>query len=279
MNQASQIMKKSVRLAACLLALNLTPAFSQQPVPASEPRSSQGPPSEAAAAKANDLTQFNLDFPGGTPGELVRAIESAMRKPLNAIIDKEDEKVELPPLKMHDVRLPQLFAALEAASRKQVAILNPGSGGYSIHPSSYGFRSADHPSDNSVWTFSVEKPLMPPVVPPQRVCQYYSLSPYLDHGFTVEDITTAIQTGWKMTGATPLPELNYHKETGLLIAYGEQDKLSTINEVLRTLPTVKYEFWQRMNSQLTQLQQQVDELRKRVPAAPTNASPEEKSGK
>ena len=43
-----------------------------------------------------------------------------MSKPLNVVINKEDENTELPPLKMNDVFLPQLFKTLEAASRKLV---------------------------------------------------------------------------------------------------------------------------------------------------------------
>jgi hypothetical protein len=52
----------------------------------------------------------------------------------------------------------------------------------------------------------------------------------------VDDITTAIQIGWKMAGVTPSPELDYHKETKLLIAYGEPDQLQTIEDVLQALP-------------------------------------------
>ena len=36
-----------------------------------------------------DFVKFDLDLPGGTPGELVEAIEEASGKPLNAIVPKE----------------------------------------------------------------------------------------------------------------------------------------------------------------------------------------------
>lgn len=196
--------------------------------------------------KSPSQTQFSLDFPGGTPGQLIKAIEKAMGKPLNVIINKDDENLELPSLKMNDIYLPQLFDALEAASQKTVMVnSNPGGspgrvgfGGYSYSQStsSYGFKSVDKNNDSSVWYFRVEKPSLPPVVSTGRVCQYYSLAPYLNRGFTVDDITTAIQTGWKMAGEEHLPELNYHKETKLLIAFGEPRQLQTITEVLATLP-------------------------------------------
>jgi hypothetical protein len=214
-------------------------------------------------------TQFDIDFPGGTPKALVAAIEKAMGKPLNVIINKEDENVELPPLKMNDVYVPQLFAALEAASQKVVAV-STYLGNYSQYPTSYGFKSAgNNNSDTSIWYFHAEIPSLPPMVATEKACKFYSLATYLDRGFTVDDITTAIQTGWKMAGNTPTPELNYHKETKMLIAYGEPDKLKTISDVLQTLPQTQYSL-PGMVSQIKQLQTQVDQLTKKVsPPLPT----------
>jgi hypothetical protein len=201
-----------------------------------------------------------------------------MGKPLNVLINKEDENIELPPLIMNDVYLPQLFTALEAASRKVVAVSNPGSGSYSQFQTGYGFKSADNMSDSSVWYFHADKPSLPPVVSTQKTCQFYSLSPYLDRGFTVDDITTAIQTGWKMAGVTPTPELNYHKETKLLIAFGEPNQLQTIEQVLQTLPQTQYSLPQ-LNYDVKQLQDQVAQLKKKISPVPQVAVPEEKSGK
>ena len=98
-------MKISKYLALGLLAISLTPVFGQ--------------PSPKPATDAPALTKFNLDFPGGTPAKFIKAIEKAMGKPLNAIIPTEDADVQLPPLKMNDVDVAQLFKALEAASIKQ----------------------------------------------------------------------------------------------------------------------------------------------------------------
>jgi hypothetical protein len=239
-------------------------------------------------AKQTLQTQFSLDFPGGTPVQLVKAIEKAMGKPLNVIINKEDENIELPPLKMSDVYLPQLFAVLEAASRKVVAVSTGGFGSYSQFSTGYGFKTDGQPFDNSVWYFHVEKPSLPPVVSTQKICQFYSLSPYLDRGFTVDDITTAIQTGWKMAGETATPELNYHKETKLLIAFGEPDKLKTIADVLKTLPPSAMTAYAAIEYQkaIEKLQSQIDKLNKQpnpplqpVPGFHNLSEAQEKSGK
>jgi hypothetical protein len=152
-----------------------------------------------------------------------------MGRPLNAIIPTEDADIQLPALKMNGVVTPQLFTALEAASRKTVAIQNgPVFGNsYSLSTTDYGFKTADGPiSDTSIWYFHVEKPNLPPVISTEKICQFYSLSPYLDRGFTVDDITTAIQTGWKMQGeasanlqktisaATPTPAVAPAEKSG-----------------------------------------------------------------
>ena len=235
-----------------------------------------------ANADTPTLTKFNLDFPGGTPAQLTKAIEKAMGKPLNVIIPEEDADVQLPPIKMSNVDVAQLFQALGAASQKVVSVFNQQFGSYSQQQTGYGFEMASgRLADDSVWYFHVQKPSRPPVISTQKICQFYSLSPYLDRGFTVDDITTAIQTGWKMAGVTSPPELNYHKETRLLIAFGELNELQTIQQVLQTLPQSQYSL-PSMEHQLQQLQKQVDELKKKTVAAPAsspNSSPEEKSGK
>jgi len=266
-------MKISIYLALGMLVISLTPVWGQD-VKTIDVTS--GLP--VAPVKIDKLTKFNLDFPGGTPKDLVAAIEKAIGKPLNAIIPQGDADLQLPPLKMNDVVTPQLFAALKAASSTTFTV-PLGNGSYSTYGGGYGFETGDQPSDASVWYFhALKPPVVPPSDPPQKVCKFYLLSPYLDRGFTVDDITTAIQTGWKMAGVTPTPGLNYHKETKLLIAYGEPAKLSTIDDVLKTLPQSAYSL-PAMESHIRQLQNQVDELTKKIPAFPPAAAPEEKSGK
>jgi hypothetical protein len=285
-------MKKSICLVAGLLALNLTPVFGQPATPVSAPQ----PPSTFAErltaiqgrtaadqAKAPALTKLNLDFPGGTPEQLVKAIEKAMGKPLNAIIATEDADLQMPPLKMNDVVVPQLFAALETASRKTVAVQNAMFGNsYSQFVTGYGFKTADNPiTDSSIWYFHAEKPSLPTVGSTEGVCRFYSLSPFLDRGFTVDDITTAIQTGWKMMRATPPPELNYHKETKMLIAFGEPKRLEIISSVLQSLPSsnATRDELDHMSNQIGQLQDQVAQLKKKISALPPVTAPEEKTGK
>lgn len=201
----------------------------------------------AAAGGAQELTRFDLDFSGGTVRELVAAIEKGLKRPLNVIVPEEFASTKMPALKMANVRVQQLFQALGSASRKLEAVpavvTHFGSGessrnykwvetGFSFEPGPGAL------SDDTIWTFRVEKPAVAPEFSAAKVCRFYSLASLLDRQLTVEDITTAIETGWKMLGDTSPPMIKFHKDTKLLIAVGEPDKLELISAALRALGEV-----------------------------------------
>jgi len=62
-------MKKPLYVILWLTALAVTPAFSQ------------GTAIPLLQVSAATLTKFDLDFPGGSPNELVAAIQKAMGRP------------------------------------------------------------------------------------------------------------------------------------------------------------------------------------------------------
>ena len=272
MKKKKYCMKKVIYLIACSLVWGLSPVFGQP--------QSIGHQNSSNASATVALPTFDLKFPGGGPSDLVKAIEAASGKPLNVIISKEDEGIELPPLKMTGVNVAQLFQALEPMSVKHVTYnyANVASPQYATQTTSYAFKTTGDPTENSIWYFHVQRPSDPPLVSSVKACRFFSLASYLQHGFTVDDITTAIQTGWKMAGDTSSPVLNYHKETMLLIAFGEPDELKTIDSVLQSLPALKTT-QQELNSiyqKIMYLQEEVNVLRslpeQHVPAG-------EKSGK
>lgn len=184
------------------------------------------------ADEHKSLPRFDLDFPGGTPRDLVNAVDKALSglRPyrLNVIIPEDCEQLKIPTIKVENVTLPQLFAALASASRK---MQSHQFGNYTEY--SYGFRTEGEPTESSIWTFYQSKaPEGPPVSPS---CKFYQLSPFLEAGYRVEDITTAIETGWKMLGVANPPQLKYHKDTKLLIAVGAPDNLRMIDDALQQL--------------------------------------------
>jgi hypothetical protein len=77
--------------------------------------------------------------------------------------------------------------------------------------------------------------------------------------------------------------LNYHKETKLLIAFGEPKDLNTINNVLNTLPAQKAVQTQSeldsIKVELHMTERRVEELMKKVQVSKTDTTSEEKSGK
>jgi hypothetical protein len=232
-------------------ALALLPALAQPPVAPPTPAAPLPPSGDSfqtrvqrLIAKTSEtpeqvLTKFSLDFRGGTPKQLVTAIEKALGKPLNAIIPPEHADVPLPPLKMSNVDVRQLFQALSLTSQKTEAYVTSSypRQSYEMMHTSYGFRTEGPISDESIWFFYVEKPTLPPaeIRNMRKVCRYFSLAPYLERDQTVEDITTAIQTGWKMLGEEETPKISFHKETKLLIAVGEPARLEIIDDVLKAL--------------------------------------------
>jgi hypothetical protein len=140
----------------------------------------------------------------------------------------------------------QLFEALAQASQKneRFTVLDPrersiGGNGSDVYryASHYGFKTEGVPTENSIWYFYWDRgdERASWQVLSSTVCKFYQLEPYLEAGYTVDDITTAVQTGWKMLGVTKPPEITYHKDTKVLIAVGEEDKVNLIGDVLKQL--------------------------------------------
>jgi hypothetical protein len=187
----------------------------------------------------NDLTKFNIDFPGGTPRELVAAIQKAIKRPLNAIIPEEFTDTKLPPLKMNDVDVSELFHALELASRKSEPYVTTTTSGairsFQQKVTGYGFKTDGNISNDSIWYFHVETIPGPIVNPPEKISRFYPLAPYLDRGLNIDDITTAVKTAWVMLGESSPPTISFHKDTKLLIAVGAPEKLQVIDQALAAL--------------------------------------------
>jgi len=107
--------------------------------------------------------KFDLDFPGGGPRDLVVAIEKATGKSLNAIILKEDEAVQIPPMKFKDITVPDLFSALTVASQRQE---QTGSGTYTT---SYTHQTLGDGTTARVYFKS------PKALAADAVCRFYQL--------------------------------------------------------------------------------------------------------
>jgi hypothetical protein len=251
-------MKKLLCLPLLLCALTVASVQGQSSLPGTPPgpatiptRALKGAESNSSGNETPTLTKFNLDFPGGTPKQLVAAIEKATSRPLNMIIPDEYANESIPALRMNQVTVAALFQAMEQASLTTIPYRTSvyyGSGGgkpnysYQQLRTSLIFQTSGKLSDDSIWYFRGREKAPDPAIwgeipnpTPNRTSRFYALTPYLEQGLKVEDITTAIQTGWKMLGEKETPSISFHKETKLLIAVGEPAKLETIDAVLKAL--------------------------------------------
>lgn len=192
--------------------LLVQPGFAQAAAPEAPPPEKRWP-------------TFDLTFAGGGPKDLVAAIEKATGKPLNAIVPKEFERIEIPPMKFTSVTVRDLF---EALNRSSIQIVGIGNG--ATQQRSYGFETRSQ-GDNPVWYFQSSRPA---TTGNQNYCSFYQLAGFLKD-YKIEDITTAIKTGWQMLDVSPAPQLKFHSETQLLIAVGPPEHLRIIESVLREL--------------------------------------------
>jgi len=168
--------------------------------------------------KREGLTRFDLDFRGGTPEELVAAIQKCMGKPVNALVPDEFVKTKLPALKLKNVNVAELFQALESASAKhEIVAVNAYSFGEAaitkvirVFRAITGLKRLQTASDDTIWYFYVDKRIGL-VHRRARFAASIPWASYLDRGMTVDDITTAVETGAKMLGETSGPSISFHK--------------------------------------------------------------------
>jgi hypothetical protein len=233
-------------LIATLLGVALiseTKAQAPQPVlPRTAPSGQFAQPGQVGRGQV-DLPKFDLQFAGGKPAQLVEVINAELGGTLNVVLPKEAEEVEIPAMRLKDVNVSQVFDALSHISQKQVAyettqMVQQG-GGFAARPGTqyynqyYGFRTDGPITENSVWYFFLERPSG---LQSAKTCKYYQLGAFLTQ-YKIEDITTAIKTGWDMLGVKgeSVPQLKFHQDTKLLVAVGDPAKLFLIDDVLNEL--------------------------------------------
>jgi len=157
-------------------------------------------------AKSVDTETFDLKFPGGSPSELLAAIEAAGGK-VNALVQPGMEKVRFPKLDFRGVTTANVLTA--------VSMLDNG-------------RSARWLVNDRVWVLTVPST--------NRRTQVFYVGNLLSQ-LKIDDITTAIQTTWQMArgGQPASADMKFHEETKLLIVLGEAQQLESVSEVLGQL--------------------------------------------
>src|SRR4051812_48076782 len=100
-------MKRFILLAALLgcFALNLRGQF---PGAAGAIDPTTGLP----IAKPDTGPRFNLEFGGGSPGELIEHIQNVIKQRPNIIIHPDCASISIPPFRLRDVTVSQVFTTL-----------------------------------------------------------------------------------------------------------------------------------------------------------------------
>jgi hypothetical protein len=228
-----------MKVSLLLLLGTSVAALAQAPTPVLPSQPIRPPGQSAPVAPAGDLTRFDLDFRGGTPAELVEALDKALGKEINVIVVDSASKVRLPPVRVRNATVNDVFTAIATASQREVAV---PSGGNTIQYKLVQCRftpTGATITDDTVWSFvSNETDLHEQSLrlsQPKRELAHFQLRDYLSDSVNVEDITTAIRTGWEMIAVKNPPDLKFHKETGILIAAGDPKLLEQIPLVLQQL--------------------------------------------
>ena len=180
--------------------------------------------------------RFDIEFPGGSPAEFAKALSSAAGEGVNLLIPEGVEDLRIPKLKLSQVTVQDVLNGLST-----IGSAFRGTAGaewaYQIHQTSAAVGSNGPRPVQSVWVLSAVR--NQPASKPNSILKVFSLARFLgkpEQGLhSVDDIITAVQAGWKMQKISPLPELTYHPETKLLMAYGQEAHLTLITDVLKQL--------------------------------------------
>jgi hypothetical protein len=91
-------------LGGSILSFNLAWAQPISPI-TGLPEPEKGLGNYVLVRATNSLPKFDLDFAGGTPKDLVKAIEKATNKPLNAIIPDDCSVLKISPISLFSAAL------------------------------------------------------------------------------------------------------------------------------------------------------------------------------
>lgn len=173
--------------------------------------------------------------------EFVSAISKARGTPVNVVIPPEDSRTMIPPLEMHQVDVPTLFAVVtQASSKHSQRVVKVGIGTTQLQQVTEGFGfQATESGTSEAWVFRVFR--LPPEVTPNEpvkapeAVRFFNLGSLLA-SHTIDDITTVLSAGNDLrTGGKERLNLKFHKETQLLIVLGTPEELAMVEEALRML--------------------------------------------
>lgn len=155
---------------------------------------------------------FGISFPGGELKTLIEAIKAQNGGVIpNIMMNERASETQLPPFCMVNVRLMELMEALSIMNR-ELRIEN-------ISESVFAVSAGDPTAASSVAIYDIR----------------HLLDPDSPQHFKMDDIATAIRTGWDMISFSAEPDMKVHQETSLLIVRGRREEQAIAETVIKQL--------------------------------------------
>ncbi len=229
-----------------------TPAVPNQPmVPGSGPSVYHQNPPQSVKPEA----KFDLNFPGGSPTELVKAISDQLAKPLSVIVMPKDKDAVVPAFHVHQVTVRELFLVLSQASRESVVVNNGRQIEHQVVEWSFQCPNDGMPNEDSLWYLFRNLPQKPPApvaggTEASGSVSVYNLADLCALNTTdteelkkrAQVVTEAIMQAWGMgkraTGSVDEGgngEVKFHEATGLLMVYATAEQTRTASNVLEAI--------------------------------------------
>jgi len=170
-------------------------------------KDAEQPKTEAAERKSRPSEPvYDLEFPGGTLAQFIDAVHGQSGEKPNVLIPTEGLSLAVPKLELRAVTTANVMESL---------------GYLLIEEYGYAFRRM-----GAGWVLTSR--------PDRRKAQAFYVGHLLGK-FKIQDITTAIETTWRPSSKSPKPELKFHEDTQLLIAYADSSLIEVVTNVLDQL--------------------------------------------
>jgi hypothetical protein len=199
------------------------------------------PPAKGAVRQApQESTVVTLDFRGGTLQEFVAALRAATKDPVNVVLQGEANKISVDPMQLRDVT-PE--AAIQAA-------LTPRNRSWEAMPDGSQrmiLLETVRPDSQTMPVHTVgvrvERGSQPPGSPAAVAAEVFSIQRLVrgDEGSGLAAVPesvvlSAIDAGLKLTRqGEPKPQIEYHKDSGLLLVRGQVSDVRMIQEIIRKM--------------------------------------------
>ncbi len=160
---------------------------------------------------------LNLDFPGGTLSDLLADVEKADGAPINVIGEKAALATPVPAFTVRNAdRMGAMTAVGQLIAEKGIEFQPMGDGVFFIRQKPVG---EHHKSQNDSYFES------------------FQLGPYLNEHQTVDQIVSAVQTGWTLDPAHDPEALHFkfHPGTQLLLVSGTSEGVNLTRRIIDTL--------------------------------------------